>query len=87
MPKIINRTALTQKSQITLPKQVREILKVKPGDQVSFEIEGRKIKIIPLPSSLEENFGKVRPKRKPENFKKIRKEFGKKVGEEVTNEY
>jgi len=87
MPKIINRTALTQKSQITLPKQVREILKVKPGDQVSFEIEGRKIKIIPLPSSLEENFGKVRPKRKPENFKKIRQEFGKKVGEEATNEY
>ena len=87
MPKIINRTALTQKSQITLPKQVREILKVKPGDQVSFEIEGRKIKIIPLPSSLEENFGKVRPKRKPENFKKMRKEFGKKVGEEVINEY
>ena len=87
MPKIINKTALTQKSQITLPKQVREILKVKPGDQVSFEIEGRKIKIIPLPSSLEENFGKVRPKRKPENFKKIRKEFRKKVGKEVINEY
>ena len=87
MPKIINRTALTQKSQITLPKQVREILKVKPGDQVSFEIEGREIKIIPIPSSSEENFGKVRPKRKPENFKKIRKEFRKKAGKEVINEY
>ena len=87
MPKIINKTALTQKSQITLPKQVREILKVKPGDQVSFEIEGREIKIIPIPSSLEENFGKVRPKKKPENFKKIRKEFRKKVGKEVINKY
>ena len=87
MPKVINRTVLTKKAQITLPKQIREILKVKPGDQVSFEIEGREIKIIPLPSLLEENFGKVRPKRKPENFKKIRKEFREKVGKEVIKEY
>jgi len=87
MPKIINKTALTKKSQITLPKQIRAILKVKPGDQVSFEIEGKEVKIIPLPSLLEENFGKVKPKRRPENYKALRRNFEKKVGKEVLGEY
>lgn len=86
MPKITNRTTLTRKSQITLPKRVREILKVKPGDQVSFKIWGANVEIIPLPSMLEENFGIVKPVTKPEEFKGIRKYFVKKVGKEVSRE-
>ena len=87
MPKVVNRTALTKKSQITLPKKVREFLKVKPGDQVSFKIEGSEVKIVPLPSQLEENFGRVKPRRVPEDFKELRKDFEKGVGEEVLKEY
>ena len=87
MPKLINRTALTKKSQITLPKKVREVLKVKPGDQVSFEVEGNEVKIVPLPSLLDENFGKVKPKRKPEDWQELRKIFEEEVGEEVLKEY
>ena len=87
MPKLINRTALTKKSQITLPKKVREVLKVKPGDQVSFKVEGNEVKIVPLPSRLDENFGKVKPKRKPEDLQELRRIFEEKVGEEVLKEY
>lgn len=87
MPKITNRTTLTKKSQITLPKKVREVLKVKPGDQVSFKVEGDEVKVVPLPSLLEENFGKVEPRRKPEDFREVRGNFEEKVGEEVLKEY
>jgi len=83
MPEVIPKTALTSKSQITLPKRVREILKVKPGDQVSFQIEGNEVKVVPVPSLLEENFGRVKPKRMPEDFKKLRKDFEGGVAKEV----
>ena len=83
MPKVTNRPALTKKSQITLPKKVREVLKVKPGDQVSFEIEGSEVKIVPVPSLLEKNFGKVKPGRTPEDFKELRRDFEEGVGKEV----
>ena len=83
MPKGMNRTAITKKSQITLPKKVREFLKVKPGDQVGFQIEDNEVKVIPVPSMLEENFGKVRPRRTPEDFKELRRDFEEGVGKEV----
>ncbi len=87
MPKNINKTALTKKSQITLPKKIREVLNVKPGDQIRFEIENGEVKIFPVPPVLEKNFGRVNPHKKPEDFKEIRKDFEKEVGEEVSKEY
>jgi len=87
MPEVIHKTAITSKSQITLPKKVREILKVKPGDQVSFQIEGNEVKVVPVPSLLEENFGKVKPRRTPEDFKELRRDFEEGVGREVLKGY
>jgi len=79
-------TALTQKSQITLPKRIREHLGLAPGDQVRFEIEGDAVKIVPLVSRLEENFGKVTPRNRPEDFRRIREDFERGVGEDVGEE-
>ncbi len=87
MPRRITKTAITKKSQITLPVKVREALKVKPGDQVTFKIVGGSVQILPVPSRLDENFGKVNAKRRPENFRKIRAVFQSGVGEEVSEEY
>ena len=87
MPKVVDKSVLTKKSQITLPKKVRELLKLKPGDRVDFEVEGNVVRIIPLPSRLEENYGKVTPRRKPENFEEMRKEMEEKMGEEIAGEY
>ena len=66
---------------------MRGVLKVKPGDQVSFKIEGDEVKIVPVPYLLDENFGKVKPRRKPEDFRELRRNFEEKVGEEVSKEY
>lgn len=86
MTEVMHKSALTRKSQITLPRKVREILKVGPGDQVSFQIDGSEVKVVAVPSLLEENFGKVKLKRMPEDFRKLRKDFEKGVAEEVLKE-
>ena len=36
-------TNLTQKSQVTVPKQIRIILGLKPGDEVDFNLEDGKV--------------------------------------------
>lgn len=36
-------TSLTQKSQVTVPKQIRVVLGLKPGDEVEFEVEDDKV--------------------------------------------
>ena len=87
MPKITDRSVLTKKSQITLPKRIREFLKLKPGDQVKFVIVDNVVQIVPVPSKLEEGFGKVRAKRKPEDFKRIREIVEEEIAEEVLREF
>lgn len=36
-------TTITQKGQVTIPKAVREVLRVKQGDEVVFEVEDEKV--------------------------------------------
>ncbi len=79
-------TALTQKSQVTLPRRIREYLGLAPGDQVRFEIEGDTVRIVPVISRLEENFRKVAPRSRPEDYRRIREEFEKGVGEDAAEE-
>lgn len=85
---LVSSSVLTKKFQITLPKKIREILGVKSGERIGFIVEGNEVKIVPLKSKLEENFGKLKAVSKPENFKEIRKfveeEIAKNVIEELT---
>jgi len=81
-----DKFVLIKKSQITLPKQVREFLGVKPGDQITFVIEDNSVKIMPVKSKIEENFGKVKPIQKPEDFKQIREFVEKEIAEESMKE-
>jgi AbrB family looped-hinge helix DNA binding protein len=86
MKTLTDKFVLTKKSQITLPKQVREFLGVKPGEQITFVIEDNSVKIMPVKSKLEENFGKVKPIQKPEDFKQIREFVEKEIAEESMKE-
>jgi antitoxin PrlF len=42
----INSAKVTIKSQVTIPKDVREILGVTTGDQVSFIVEGNTVRLV-----------------------------------------
>ncbi|WP_448589402.1 AbrB/MazE/SpoVT family DNA-binding domain-containing protein [Thermodesulfobium sp.] len=81
-----NKSVLTKKSQVTLPKQIRDFLGVKAGERISFVIEDNTVKIVPIKSKLEENFGKVKPIQKPEDFKQIREFVEQKIVQEAANE-
>lgn len=83
MPKITDRSVLTSKSQVTIPKGVRDALGVKPGDQVRFRVRGNSAIVEPVRSSLAEHYGSVRPGSKPEDFKKARDAFEKGVAEDA----
>lgn len=45
-------TALTQKSQVTVPKQIRAVLGVKPGDEIDFYLENDKVIVHKKPKKL-----------------------------------
>jgi len=85
MFKMVTKTSITKKGQVTIPKRIREYLGVKTKDKLEFKIEKGKVIVQPA-TSLEANFGRVRPQQKPENFMKIRKSFEEGIAKEVSKE-
>lgn len=73
---------ITQKGQVTIPKNIREYLSLKTNNRVEFQIKQGNVIIRPA-TELELNFGIVKPKNRPENFKKLRERFEKDVSKEA----
>ena len=46
---------VTEKGQVTIPKQIRLAAGVAPGSQVSFSLEGSKIVITPVATGVRDN--------------------------------
>ena len=61
-------TTLTQRSQVTVPAEVRRLLGLKPRDKVTFAIAGGEVLLKPVAYSLESAYGSVTPSRRPEDF-------------------
>ena len=64
-------TTLTQRSQVTVPAEVRRLLRLKPRDKVTFEIAEGEVRLKPVAYSLESAYGSVKPSRKPEDFDEL----------------
>ena len=79
-------TTLTQKGQVTIPAEIRSRLGLKPHDKLQFELEGEVVKLRPAPSKILRWYGAVTPRKKPENYRKVREEFETAVAEEVDSE-
>ncbi|NJN82009.1 MAG: AbrB/MazE/SpoVT family DNA-binding domain-containing protein [Caldilineaceae bacterium] len=63
---------LTTKGQVTIPAEIRRLLRLEPNDQVIFRVIGDQVQIEAAPMSLEEAFGSVPPLQQPENFREMR---------------
>lgn len=63
---------LTAKGQVTIPRQVRELLGVKPHDQVLFRVQDGTVQLQRATLSLEDTFGAVEPLQRPEDFRSLR---------------
>lgn len=64
-------TTMTQRGQVTIPVEVRRKFGLKPGDKVMFTVEDDTVSVKPVPFSLEDAFGSVRPINRPEDFEKL----------------
>lgn len=79
-------TRLTRKGQVTIPVEIRSRLGIKPKDMIRFEIDGDVIRLKPAPSKLLEGYGAVSPRKKPEDWKKVRVEVEQAIAQEVATE-
>lgn len=78
-------STVTQKGQATIPLAVRKALGIKPGDRVLFRVSEGRVELLPSPMTLESVYGAVKPLRRPENWKELRRiareeRLGKKYG-------
>jgi len=78
---------LTSKGQVTIPAEVRRLLRIGPLDQVVFRIADGRVELQPAPMTLEATFGAVKPIHRPEDFAALREvaiaEHVQKVVEEM----
>ena len=66
-------STLTSKGQVTLPKDIRDLLKVKPGDRIDFLVNGEgNVQVRPGTVHVSELKGLLhRPGRKPVSLKEM----------------
>jgi antitoxin PrlF len=78
-------SVLTPKGQMTIPKEVRKALNLKPSEKVIIVVEGNQAIIKPLKGDLLDLGGSIKiPNReKPIDFKKVREEMKKKIAKKA----
>lgn len=79
-------TSVTVKGQVTIPADVRKALKIKPKDRVAFSLAGNEVRLRPIQSPVLSSFGAVKPKNRPEDFPRMRREIEEEIAEEVAKE-
>lgn len=79
-------SVLTKKWQTTIPKDVRNLLGLKPKDRIFYLIEGERVVLKPLKGNILDLRGSVNTKEKPIDFKKLRDNTRKKVARKIVEE-
>jgi AbrB family looped-hinge helix DNA binding protein len=83
----MNRIAtISAKGQVTIPQPIRETLDLKRGDSLVFTAEENKITAVPVQGNFLGLYGSVKPRRRPENFREIRRQVTKVVARNVASE-
>ena len=77
---------LSSKGQTTIPKEVRDYLRLSPGDRVLFVIREGEVLLQPVTQTLLDLRGSVRPGRRPEDFDAVRQEVKKRVSRKPVHE-
>jgi len=76
---------LTSKGQMTIPKEVRKALNLRPSEKVIVVVEGNQAILKPLRGNLLDLGGSVKipEKEKPIEFRKVREELKKKMAKKI----
>ncbi|WP_435548307.1 AbrB/MazE/SpoVT family DNA-binding domain-containing protein [Desulfobacterium sp. N47] len=79
------QSTVTSKGQVTIPKEIRNILNIRPNDKVDFTQEGDRVVLVPL-KTLKDLRGSVGGSKKgsPDAERRMAKsQVGKRVVEEM----
>jgi antitoxin PrlF len=78
-------SVLTSKGQMTIPKEVRKALNLRPCEKVIIVVEGDQAIIKPLKGNLLDIGGsiKISEREKPIDFKKAREEVKKRIAKKI----
>ena len=79
-------TTVTSKGQVTIPGELRRVLNIKPKDKLAFELVNGEIRLRAAQSPVESSFGAVKPRKKPEDFRRMRRQIEEEIAEEVSGE-
>lgn len=79
-------TTVTQKGQVTIPVDIRKALKLKARDKVKFTLLDGEVRLRAVKSPVLESFSAVKPKNRPEDFQRMRREIEEEIAEEVAKE-
>jgi AbrB family looped-hinge helix DNA binding protein len=77
---------MTSKGQTTIPKEIRDYLHLEAGDRVVFLQKGDEIVIQSLKETLLDLQGRVKPRQRPEDFRKIRGQIKRRIAQRVAHE-
>lgn len=66
------QATITAKGQVTIPKQIRDKLRLRPGDRIDFILDsGDEVRVVPVTASVEQLKGMVPKPRKPVTLEQI----------------
>lgn len=80
------QSVVTSKGQTTIPKEIREFLKLKPKDRIFYIVEDGKVVLKPLRGDILELRGSVPPKKRPEDFDAVRAATRKAIAKKVVTQ-
>ncbi|MDP9372771.1 MAG: AbrB/MazE/SpoVT family DNA-binding domain-containing protein [Chloroflexota bacterium] len=76
-------STVTSKGQVTIPVEIRRLLKVAPRDKVTFVVEGDEVRIIRTGSVVERTAGMLKVEGPPASAKKLREMAEQAIADEV----
>ena len=74
---------ITPKGQVTIPTEIREKMKLKPGDKITYEDTAAGILLRPSKKDMMDDFGFMKGREKPADLEMIRKSVRKKITEKI----
>jgi AbrB family looped-hinge helix DNA binding protein len=74
---------ITPKGQVTIPAEIREKLKLYPGDKIIYEDTATGVLIKPAKVDLLDDFGFLKGRKQSEDLENIRKSVRKIIAEKI----
>lgn len=76
-------TTITSKGQVTIPVEIRRLLRVVPHDKIAFVVEGDQIRLMRTADVVERTAGAIKVQKPPQNAKKLREAAERAIAKEV----